>query len=131
MPTFAADVIESLPVSRQYAVGSWQEPQPARGGRWSPAYCLLRTAYCFSERVDARPAQHQKKRSKRQSDYVRVAAVDRFDEHGADALHGVGARFVERLAGANVPLDLLGGERQHAHFGLRDAGFPIVALRVF
>ena len=88
------------------------------------------TPTCLRERVDPRPSQHLKQRSKRQSDYVRVAAVDGFDEHGADALHGVRAGLVERLAGADVPLDLLRRERQHAHFRLRDARVAIVALRV-
>src|SRR5438270_2043142 len=72
-------------------------------------------------RIEPCPSQHLEEQSKRQSNYVRVAAVDGVDEHAAKALRGVGAGFVERLAGGDIPRDVALVERQHPHFRLRHA----------
>ena len=63
----------------------------------------------------------------RQPDHVGVGAVDAFDQEGSDALDGVGAGLVERLAGLDVPVDLHLGEGLEPHVGFTpfpQAGCP-------
>ena len=52
-----------------------------------------------------------------EADYVGVVAVDAADEFGGEALDGVGAGFVERLAGGDVLVDFGGGEGAEPDFG--------------
>src|SRR5205823_4157048 len=92
-----------------------------------------RTPFSLSivERVEAGLAEHLKKQSKRQSNHIGVAAVNRVDEHSPRTLRGVGARLVERLAGGHVPLDVVPSEWQYAHLGCCDMRLRVWRLEAF
>jgi hypothetical protein len=55
----------------------------------------------------------------RQSHHVEVAALDALDELGSQALDGIRAGLIHRLAAGGVVLDLLGRERREPHAGFR------------
>src|SRR5207247_8559905 len=57
-------------------------------------------------RHDARVSEREVQVAQRKTDNVREAAVVRLDEPPSLTLDGIPARLVERLAGADVALDL-------------------------
>ena len=64
--------------------------------------------------------------SYRQADDAKVAALDTLDKLASDTLYRVGARLVERLATADVGLDLLFADRSKLNVRLLDGHTALV-----
>src|SRR3990167_7050940 len=65
--------------------------------------------------VESQRGEEAVGRRQREADDVGVVAEDLLDEERPQPLHGVGAGLVERLAGADIPGDLLSAHRCHPH----------------